>query len=92
MEIVWDEVKRSANLAKHGLDFADFEEGFDFDGAVRLPARPSATGRERFRLVGWLNGDLVVVAVVSSLGSQALSLISLRPANAKDRIVHARGS
>jgi uncharacterized DUF497 family protein len=34
MRIVWDEPKRETNLAKHGLDFAAFADGFDFDGAV----------------------------------------------------------
>lgn len=92
LKIVWDEPKRQANLAKHGLDFADFEEGFDFSSAVPVEARPSRTGRARFQLIGWLHGELVVVAVVSPLGWEALSLVSLRRANEKDRIIHARGS
>lgn len=28
MEIVWDEPKRLANIAKHGIDFADIGEDF----------------------------------------------------------------
>lgn len=85
MMIVWDEPKRLANLDKHGLDFAAFEAGFSFDRFAALPAQPSATGRVRYRLVGTLDGKLVVVAVVSPLGSEALSILSLRPANAKER-------
>ena len=37
MKIVWDEPKRLANLAKHGLDFADLSETF-FDNALVLPS------------------------------------------------------
>lgn len=37
MRIVWDEPKRLANLDKHGLDFADFNETF-FDTALVLPS------------------------------------------------------
>ena len=36
--IVWDEPKRQANLAKHGLDFADLDEGF-FLASVVVPAK-----------------------------------------------------
>ncbi|WP_298965063.1 BrnT family toxin [uncultured Methylobacterium sp.] len=92
MRIVWDEPKRVANLDKHGLDFADFEAGFDFDTAIRLQTRPSRTGRARFKLIGWLDGQLVVVAILSPLGSEALSLLSLRRAGQKDYLIHAERS
>lgn len=92
MKVVWDEPKRLANLAKHGLDFAHFEEGFDFDTAIQLPAHPSPTGRERFRLVGWLFDELVVVAVMSPLGTEALSIVSLRHAKETEGERHVEGS
>ena len=85
MVIVYDEAKRLTNLDKHGLDMDDFADGFDFWSAVRFGAYVSATGRSRFGLIGWFRGELVVVAIISPLGSEALSLISLRPANVKER-------
>ncbi|HEX4768584.1 MAG TPA: BrnT family toxin [Lichenihabitans sp.] len=85
MKVVWDETKRLANLDKHGLDFADCEGSFDFARAIEAPACPSHTGCQRRTLVGELDGEIVVVAVVSPLGSEALSLISLRPASDKER-------
>jgi hypothetical protein len=85
VNIVWDEPKRVANLDKHGLDFSEFESGFSFDRFVALPARPSRTGRARFQLVGMLYGRTVVVAIVSPLGSEALSLVSLRLAGPRER-------
>ena len=88
MVIVWDEVKRRANLLKHGFDFARFGGGFDIDGAVRFPVRPSRTGRERFGLIGWLDGEVVVVTILSPLGSEAVSLISMRTASATERKRH----
>ncbi|WP_019905632.1 BrnT family toxin [Methylobacterium sp. 77] len=87
--IVWDESKRFTNLAKHGLDFADFEEAFDFSTAVEVAAEPSATGRTRFRLVGILADRLVVAAIMSPLLTEALSLISLRPASRAERRLYA---
>ena len=80
MVITWDEPKRLLNLHKHKLDFADFESGFDLDRALFIPAR---AGRDK--LVGLLNGQLVVVAIVQALGTEALALVSLRPANKKER-------
>ena len=89
MKIVWDEPKREVNLAKHELDFADFEAAFGRDDFVTIPARRSTkTGRPRAQLVGRMHG-LMVVAVISPLGSEALALISLRPAGVKERMLHA---
>jgi uncharacterized protein len=43
VKIIWDEPKTTIKLVKHGLDFAEIEDGFDFDGAIVLPAKPSRT-------------------------------------------------
>lgn len=88
MVIVWDEAKRSANLLKHGLDFALFEEGFDVAEAIRFPTTPSRTGRERYGLIGWFQGDIVVVTILSPLGTEALSLVSMRRASVAERERH----
>jgi hypothetical protein len=84
MFIVWDEPKRLANLAKHGLDFDTFEEAFDFRTAFTVPAGQSRTGRQREMLIGLMAGR-VVVAIISPLGTEALSLISLRYADPAQR-------
>src|ERR1700687_4961527 len=38
MKIVWDEPKRLANIARHGMDFVDLDEAF-FEGSVIVPAK-----------------------------------------------------
>ncbi|OAS22236.1 hypothetical protein A5481_19915 [Methylobacterium platani] len=90
MKIVFDESKRQANLAKHGFDFADFERCFHREGAMTVPTRPSLVGRPRLNLIGRWNDQIVVLAVVSPLGSEALSLVSLRHASPKERNAYAR--
>ena len=85
MIIVWDEPKRAANLLKHGLDFARFESGFDIARAVRIQAAPSRNGRERFGLVGWLDDAIVVVTIVSPLGTEAMASVSMRHASNAER-------
>ena len=66
-------------------DFADFELGFSFDRYLTFAARPSRTGRQRFRLIGSLYGEQVVAALISPLGSEAIGLVSLRPASSMEK-------
>lgn len=84
MRITWDEWKRETNLAKHGLDFANARDRFVFEEAVILPSYPAPDGRPRFVALNELDGRLVA-AVFSPLGSEALTLISLRPASRAER-------
>ena len=90
MTTTWDERKRRSNLAKHGLDFADFDACFDGETALIRPTRPSRTGRARHLVIGDWMGERVVAVVVSPLGSEALSLVSLRPADPKERAAYER--
>jgi uncharacterized DUF497 family protein len=78
MKILWDEPKRLANLYKHGLDFADLNETF-FDNALLLPSY-----RRRWRGIG-MNIRGVVAVVFVTLGKEAVSVISMRPANKSER-------
>lgn len=77
MIIVWDEPKREANLAKHGIDFADI--GIEF--FVSAIIRPVRNGR--LAAFGELNGKIAVIFV--TLGTEGLSIISARPASRKER-------
>jgi uncharacterized DUF497 family protein len=78
MQIVWDEPKRLANLDKHGLDFADLSAEFFADAVVR-PVKG-----DRLQAIGKLTGGTVAV-IFRPLGSEAVSVISMRPANRKER-------
>ena len=82
MKIVWDEPKRLANLDKHGLDFADLNETF-FDTALVLPSRT-----KRWRGIG-KNIRGVIVVVFVTLGKEAVSVISMRPASRYERKLYA---
>ncbi len=84
MQIIWDDRKRLANLAKHKLDFADIEGGFEFDTAIVRVAKSSSTGRGRVKIVGKLKGAALVAVIASPLGSEALSIVSLRPASKQE--------
>lgn len=76
--IVWDEPKRQLNLAKHGLDFADLNEEF-FLTSVVVPAM-----HERHMAIGRL-ADGTIAVVFATLGTEGLSVISMRPASQRER-------
>ncbi len=76
--IVWDEPKRQSNLADRGLDFADLDEAFFLD-AVVVPAK-----RERWMAIGWF-GEAILAVVFVPLGTEGLSVVSMRPASRKER-------
>jgi len=78
MAIVGEELKRLSNLAKHGLDFADLDEDF-FRSYLVVPAKD-----DRHMAIGRLaNGVIAVVFVV--LGTEGVSVVSMRPASRKER-------
>lgn len=79
MQIVWDEPKRQRNLAKHGLDFADLTTAF-FE-----TARVETAKEGRFLAIGELDGVAILAVVFCPLGSEALSVISMRPASRIER-------
>jgi uncharacterized DUF497 family protein len=82
MKIVWDEPKRLANIDKHGLDFADLNEAFFADSLV-LPSRS-----RRFRGIGASTRGIICV-VFATLGSEGVSVISMRPAHQRERKLYA---
>ncbi|MCB5412450.1 BrnT family toxin [Pseudogemmobacter faecipullorum] len=78
MQIVWDEPKRQANIAKHGYDFADLSPDF-FLGAKVVQAK-----ERRWMAIGCFSDGTIAVVFVT-LGSEGLSVISMRAASKKER-------
>jgi hypothetical protein len=78
MMIAWDAPKRLSNLAKHGLDFADLDEMF-FLSSLVVPAKGN-----RHMAIGRL-ADGTIAVVFAVLGTQGVSVISMRPASRKER-------
>jgi uncharacterized DUF497 family protein len=74
-----DEPKRLANLAKHGWDLEDAVTEFDWTNAIVTAAREN-----RMKAVVFYDKRPAVV-VFKMLGTEATSLISFRPAGAKER-------
>jgi uncharacterized DUF497 family protein len=79
MLIIWDEPKRQSNIVKHSLDFADLSEAF-FLSSYTEPAQHG-----RILAIGELDGTMIVAVVYRPLGIEAVSVISMRPANRAER-------
>jgi uncharacterized protein len=60
MEYEWDEVKRLANLRKHGIDFIDALSVFDGD-ILTVEDNRYGYGEQRFITFGLLQGRVIVV-------------------------------
>lgn len=86
MNYEWDEGKRRSNVAKHGLDFADVEAGFDWDLAR---FREDGTRDEtRGQAIGYLFNAVVVI--VYTIRGDACRIISLRSADPRERREYER--
>jgi uncharacterized DUF497 family protein len=83
MWIDWDDAKRHTNVEAHGLDFPQILH-FRWSTAIFRPTYAGKHGNARFKTTGFLHGDLVT-AVFGGLGSEGLSLISLRRASRSER-------
>jgi hypothetical protein len=81
MEFEWDEAKRLANIAKHGLDFLDAPQAFE-DRHLLAPARMSGT-ESRWLLLGRIEGR--VVAIIFARRGATIRLISMRRARDDER-------
>ena len=82
MRYEWDEGKRAANFAKHGIDFCEAEH---FDWQTALEARDTRFdyGEERWIALGMLGRRLHVL--IYTIRQDALRLISLRRANPREK-------
>ncbi len=78
MKIVWDEPKRQANIAKHGMDFATLTEEFFLSAVVR------ESRYNRYQAIG-MDRNGVISVVFATLGLEGISVISMRPASKDER-------
>lgn len=86
--ITYDELKRRANIAKHGIDPAALTGFFDGDLLTREDTR-QPYGELRFQSVGWHDGEMLFV-VWTPGGDDWPHIISARKAEKHEREAWAR--
>lgn len=82
MRYEWDEGKRAANLARHGVDFMAAED-FEWDTAVETIDNRFDYGEERWVALGLIRKRLHVL--VYTYRTVTIRIISLRKANRRER-------
>jgi hypothetical protein len=82
VKITWDDSKRMANIAKHGLDFV--ESGKVFAGPTfTIPDSRFDYGEERFVTIGLMGADVVVI--VHTETENEIRVISMRKGTANEQ-------
>jgi uncharacterized protein len=88
MDYQWDPVKATANVKKHGVEFADVVEVFEDPDAITLED-PDSEGEQRFLSLGLdFLGRLLVVAY--TYRGDAIRVISARKATRKETSVYEK--
>lgn len=77
----WDEAKRVANRAKHGVDF-DAAVGFEFGTALVWRDERRDYGEDRLVAIGFIGPRLHVLTFTQR--GEAVRVISLRKANPRE--------
>jgi uncharacterized DUF497 family protein len=83
MQFEWDEAKRSANIVKHQIDFADIPQMFDGSMLSELDQRTDY-GEERWVGIGFLRNTVAVVVWTERMHN-IIRIISARRANKYER-------
>ena len=78
----WDEAKRKANIAKHGIDFRDVPEMFTSLMLIGADVRKDY-GETRKVGFGFIRGRLMAVAFTER-GPNSIRIISARKANQRE--------
>ena len=81
MRFTWDEMKRQANLSKHGLDFADAEKVFA-GPLILVEDNRHDYGEQRTIGIGLLN--FLVVLIVHVESDHEIRIISMRKATSDE--------
>lgn len=82
MAYEWDEGKRLANLAKHGVDFA-LAADLEWETALTVPDTRFGYGEERNTTFGFI-GDRLYALVWTLRAGGVVRIISLRKANRRE--------
>ena len=90
LDFEWDEAKAAANLAKHGIGFSTAELIFRTRLFIEFDVTRAGDGEGRFKRIGLVGTRLLTV--VFTLRGGRIRLISLRPANAGERVKYGNRS
>ncbi len=83
MRFEWDQIKKLANVRKHGLSFSDAHRLFASPMLVEEDDR-EAYGERRWLGIGFLNGRIVVL-IWTEPDEETIRIVSMRKAQSHER-------
>ena len=90
MHFEWDEAKAEANLAKHGVTFAEALTCFYDPGQIAFLDPDHSDDEDRELLIGHSAGGRLLI-VIYTLRGRVTRLISARKATAREARTYAQG-
>lgn len=84
MRFEWDEAKNDSNVRKHGIDFTDAPEVFEYPMLTWLDTQ-SNYGEDRWCAIGMTGGHVVKLVFTERGDGEIMRVISLRKANKHER-------
>jgi uncharacterized DUF497 family protein len=84
---LWDEAKREANIAKHGLDFA--EAYLVYENTEKVTLESARYGEARSMDIALVELHGAVLALVYLEHGEDIRVISFRPASRTERRLYA---
>lgn len=79
MRFVWEEKKNRSNIKRHGIDFNDAIEMFDYPMLSGIDKREDY-GEERWVGIGFLKGIIAVIVYNEDDAKDIIRIISVRKA------------
>ena len=91
VQVLWDPAKARANVAAHGVSFAEAATVLEDDYAITRED-PDSIGEQRFVTLGLSGVGNLLVVVYAWRGPATVRLISAWKANARQRTQYAQGA
>ncbi len=82
----WDERKRRANIAKHGIDFRDIPSAFRQPHIEDYDHRHSRAGEDRWKVLGMVKGQVVFFVYAERDGGRRI--ITARAADRRETVLY----
>lgn len=87
LEFEWDGEKAAANLAKHGVSFAEASTVFEDPLSVTVPDPRHSRGEERFAILG-MSADDRLLAVFHTENRRRVRIFSARQTTPSERTTY----
>lgn len=85
--VQWDPSKARSNFTKHGVSFVEGASVFDDSFAITMDDRDHSIGEFRFLTIGYSDRNRILVVSYTDRDDE-IRIISVRPANSKERKIY----